>query len=143
MKIAGARNQISNLKIIPAINLSERHAVFLAFALIFIISNLYLYWFGDYLFFYQENISLFVFSSQYLHQFLIKPGGLLEYAANFLAQGYFNTVYGSMILSAIISLFLFVTARINKRLSPGRSISLWLILTPSFLLLVMQIYIII
>ena len=139
MKIAGARNQISNLKIIPAINLSERHAVFLAFALIFIISNLYLYWFGDYLFFYQENISLFVFSSQYLHQFLIKPGGLLEYAANFLAQGYFNTVYGSMILSAIISLFLFVTARINKILSPGRSLSLLLILLPSCLLLVMQI----
>ena len=139
MKIAGTKNQISNLKIIPAINLSERHAVFLAFALIFIISNLYLYWFGDYLFFYQENISLFVFSSQYLHQFLIKPGGLLEYAANFLVQGYFITVYGSMILSAIISLFLFVTARINKILSPGRSLSLLLILLPSWLLLLMQI----
>jgi hypothetical protein len=139
MKTAGAKSQRSNLKIIPAINLTERHAVFLAFALIFIVSNIYLYWFGDYLFFYQENISLFVFSSQYLHPFLIKPGGLLEYAANFLVQGYFNTLYGSVVLSAIISFLLVVCARIAKRLSPGGSISLLLILTPSWLLLLMQI----
>jgi hypothetical protein len=139
MKIAGAKNHISIPKIIPAINFAERHRVYLAFALIFIISNLYLYLFGDYLFFYQENISLFVFSSQYLHQFVVKPGGLLEYAANFLVQGYFNTLYGSMILSAIISLLLLVIARINKRLSPGRSMSLLLILGPSWLLLLMQI----
>ena len=118
--------------------LSKRHNILIALFLIFIISNIYLYWFGSYLFFYQESNTLFLFSSQYLHQFVIKPGGLLEYAGNFLAQGYFSPAYGSLILSVILTSLIYVVSQIHKRLDSGRSESLFLIAVPSSLLLLMQ-----
>lgn len=108
------------------------------FAILFVFSFLYFYLFGNYVFFYQENLSLFVFSSEYLQQFAVKPGGFLEYAGNFFTQGYFNSVYGSIILSAIFTLLAIVFLKINKRLFPDRSYSLPFIVLPSCLLLLMQ-----
>ena len=89
-------------------------------------------------FFYQENKSLFIFSGEYLQKFLIKPGGFLEYAGNFLTQGYYNSAYGSLIISSLPVLFCFVFIKINRQLSADRSFSLLLILLPSCLLLLLQ-----
>ena len=96
---------------------------YLSIATLFIIAFCYFYFFENYLFFFQENQSLFIFSTDYFHQFVSKPGGLLVYAGNFLTQGYFNDVYGALIVSALLSLFGLLFLKINRRLSPGRAFS--------------------
>lgn len=107
-------------------------------ASLFIISGLYFYLFGNSVFFYQENLSLFVFSCDYLRQFTLKPGGLLEYAGNFLSQGYFNDIYGAFILSVVFTSFAIVFLKINKKLSADRSFSLLFVSLSSCILILMQ-----
>ena len=68
-------------------NRAKKLAVYLSLGLLFSISAVYFYWFENGIFFYQENESLFIFSYEYLQKFIVKPGGLLEYAGNFLKQG--------------------------------------------------------
>ena len=116
----------------------ERYYLYIVLIIVFTISIIYLYWFGDYLFFYQENLTLFIFSPEYLRQFVIKPGGLLEYTGNFLAQGYFSSAYGSMILSVILTSIVIVVNLIYKRVSRGKLAPLFFIVIPSSLLLLMQ-----
>ena len=62
--------------------LTERFVLNLSLTLFFIISTTYFYFFGNGIFFYQENKSLFIFSSEYIQKFLVKPGGLLFYSGN-------------------------------------------------------------
>jgi hypothetical protein len=93
---------------------------------------------GNYVLYFQETQSLFIFSGEYLHQHLLKPGGLLEYAARFLAQFYAGKISGSFILAVILILPGIILHIINKRLIPGISFSLLFLLIPSFLLLIMQ-----
>jgi hypothetical protein len=107
-------------------------------ASLFIISGLYFYLFGNSVFFYQENLSLFVFSCDYLRQFTSKPGGLLEYAGNFLSQGYFSNLYGAFILSAVFTSIAIVFLKINIRLSADRSFSLLFAALASCILILMQ-----
>ena len=112
--------------------------VVISLSLLFILSTVYFYWFGNYLFFFQENQSLFVFGSEYLQKFIRIPGGLLEYTGNFLKQGYFNYAYGSIILSLVFTSVAIVFLKLNRRLSPGGSYSLSYILLPSCFLILMQ-----
>jgi hypothetical protein len=107
-------------------------------ASIFILSGLYFYLFGNYIFFYQENLSLFVFSCDYLKQFTSKPGGLLEYAGNFISQGYFNNLYGTLVLSAVFISIAIIFLKINKKLSHDRSFSLLFAALVSCFLILMQ-----
>jgi len=116
----------------------DKYSLHIVLTIVFIISNIYLYWFGDYIFFYQENITLFIYSTKYLHHFIIKPGGLLEYFGNFLAQGYFSSAYGSIILSTILTIIVIVVNRIYKRVSRVKSTPLSIIVIPSLLLLLIQ-----
>jgi hypothetical protein len=139
MRTKGAKNANQLMQKSAFRKITDRHVTFLTPVLVFIISYIYLFFFNDILFFYQENISLFVFSGQYLHQFLIKPGGLLEYTGNFLAQFFFNSAYGALILSAILTSFVIAGIKINSRLSSGKSLPLILIVIPLCLLLLMQI----
>ncbi len=107
-------------------------------ALLFVFSFLYFYFFGNYVFFYQENLSLFVFSGEYLLQFVLKPGGMLEYLGNFLGQFYFNFFYGSVILSTLFALIAIVFLKISKRLFSNRSCLFPFAILPSCLLILMQ-----
>jgi hypothetical protein len=107
-------------------------------ASIFILSGIYFYLFSNYVFFYQENQSLFVFSSDYLKQFTSKPGGLLEYAGNFLSQGYFNNLYGTLILSAVFTSITIIFLRINKKLSADTTFSFLFAALASCFLILMQ-----
>lgn len=138
MKINKAIKEITGRIIIPDPKWSERFDVYLSLALLLIISTVYFYWFGNYIFFFQENLSLFVFSGEYLQQFAVKPGGLLEYAGNFLVQGYYNYAYGSILLSVLFIVLVIVFLRINKRLSSDGSYSLLFIVLPSCLMLLIQ-----
>lgn len=112
--------------------------IYSLFGLFLIFSFLYFYLFGNYVFFYQENLSLFVFSGEYFQQYAVKPGGLLEFAGNFLKQGYFNNIYGSVILSVVFILIGIIFLKISKRLFPNRPYSLSLAVLPSCLLLLLQ-----
>jgi hypothetical protein len=112
--------------------------VYLSLVLLFIISFTYFYWFGNGVFFYQENRTLFIFSADYLQKFTEKPGGLLVYAGNFLTQGYFNALYGSLLVSVLLILISVFFIKIIRQLSADRSYSLFLILLPSCLLLLLQ-----
>jgi hypothetical protein len=125
-------------KSLQEVKLAERFIVYFSLALLFIISVTYFFWVGNGIFFYQENNSLFIFSGEYLQKFIAKPGGLLEYAGNFLAQVYYNSAYGSLLISALLILLCLVFIGVNRRLSAGRSFSLLFILLPSCLLLLLQ-----
>ena len=106
---------------------------------LFSISFVYFLCFGNGLFFLQENRSLFIFSKEYLNDFIVKPGGLLEYAGNFFTQFYFSKVFASLIISLSLLLFYYLFIRINKLLSEDNSFSFPLVLIPSCLMLLMQI----
>ena len=125
-------------KILLKGKITERFVVYFSLAILFIISFTYFYWVDNSIFFYQEYKSLFIFSSEYLQRFAIKPGGLLEYAGNFLTQGYYNSAYGSFIISLLLMLLCIVFIQINKQLSSDRSFSLLLIVLPVCLLLLSQ-----
>ncbi len=108
------------------------------FAALFVISLLYFCFIGSYIFFYQENQMLFVFSGDYLKQFAVKPGGLLVYAGNFLSQGYFSNIYGAFILTAVFILNAIIFLEINKKLSSDRTFSLLFASLAACVLIVMQ-----
>lgn len=93
---------------------------------------------GNYVLYFQETQSLFVFSVDYLHKFLLKPGGLLEYAARFLTQFYAGRFSGAIILSIVLTLPGIILYLINKRLIPGLPFSLLFLMIPSCLLMLMQ-----
>lgn len=105
---------------------------------LFVLSGLYFFLFGNYIFFYQENMSLFVFTCDYLEQFTSKPGGLLEYTGNFLSQFYFNNIYGALIQSSVLISISVVFLKINKKLSPAGSFSLLFAVLVSCILILMQ-----
>ena len=109
--------------------------LFIWTGLLFTISFLYFFLFGDKLLFIQEEKSLFIFSGEYFHDFFLKPGGIIDYAGNFLTQGYFNRIYGSLVISISLLLFCKLFIRINKLLSGNRTFSFLLVLIPSCLLL--------
>lgn len=98
----------------------------------------YFYMAGNYILVFQETRSLFLFSGEYLHKFLLKPGGLLEYTAKFLTQFYADSFSGPLVISVILTIPAVILYFINKRLIPGISYSLVFLLIPSFLLLLMQ-----
>ncbi|MDP4221824.1 MAG: DUF6057 family protein [Bacteroidota bacterium] len=105
---------------------------------VFIISGLYFYLIGNYLFFYQENQMLFVFSRDYLKQFASKPGGFLEYAGNFLSQGYFSNLYGALILAVVFTIITIIFIRINKKLASDKTFSLLFAVLSACLMILIQ-----
>jgi hypothetical protein len=124
--------RMNNIKIV------QTRDVYVSIALFLLAAFIYFYLIGNYILFFQETQSLFVFSSEYLHQFLLKPGGLLEYAAKFLTQFYAGKLSGSLLLSVILTLPGILIYFINKQLIPGKSLSLLFMMIPSCLLFLMQ-----
>jgi hypothetical protein len=125
-------------KIRQAMEMAEKLPVRISLILILTTSIAYFYFYGEGLFFFQENKSLFIFSNEYLWKYLMKPGGLLEYSGNFLTQYYYSDLYGSLINVACLILVFLVFLKTDRRLRAG-SFSILLILIPSFLLFFIQI----
>jgi hypothetical protein len=112
--------------------------IYLSLAVLFISVFGYFCFIANYVLYFQETQSLFVFSTDYLHKSMLKPGGLIEYAARFLTQFYHAKVTGSLILAMVLTLPASILHSVNKRLIPGTSFSLLLLLIPTFALLIMQ-----
>ncbi len=125
-------------KIIERIKMSRGKDTWYFLAFFFILAFIYFYFFGGYLLFFQEQQSLLVFSAPFLHDFLLKPGGLLDLTGKFLTQFYKNDLTGSILLAAVLTLPGIILFQINRRLIPDKVLSPLLILIPSCLLMVMQ-----
>ncbi len=115
-----------------------RYGTHISLFLLFALSFGYLQWFGSGIFFHQENKSLFIFSFDYLTKYLSIPGGLIVYAGNFLIQGYFSTLFGSLINSILLILLFLVLRSVLNRSSQKVSTSLLLMLLLPLILLVCQ-----
>lgn len=107
-------------------------------AILFVISFLYFLIIGKHIFSYQDSQILFVYSGDYLQQYLCKPGGVLEYAGNFLAQVYFNPVLGSLLLSSIFLMIALVSLRIIKVIYTNGPFLLPFAVLPSCILIFLQ-----
>jgi hypothetical protein len=118
---------------------AEMHGIRVSFIILFLVSFIYLIFFGKGIFFYQENKSLFIYSIDYFEKFLARPGGLLVYAGNFLTQGYFNILYGSLINSILLVLISLVIRAVLKHITcPGSFTIIWIFL-PSVIILLCQV----
>jgi hypothetical protein len=93
---------------------------------------------GNYVLYFQETQSLFVFSFEYLQRYVLKPGGLIEYAGRFLTQFYADRLAGSLIISIVLTLPIVFLYFITRRINLKSSSSLLFILIPSGLLMLMQ-----
>ena len=107
-------------------------------AMFFIMASCYFFFFGGYILFFQEQQSLFLYTASYLTDFFVKPGGLLDLSGRFLTQFYISKFAGSIILAVILTIPAIILAYINRRLIPGSPFSVFLLLVPSCLLLLMQ-----
>ena len=120
-------------------NISERkNDLYVATGLLFLGAFAYFCFPGNYILYFQENQTLFLFTGEYLHKYLLKPGGPLEYIARFLEQFYAGRFAGSLLLAIVLTLPAIMLHRINRHLTRGSSFSLPLMLVPSLLLMVMQ-----
>ena len=85
---------------------------------------------------YQTNYCFFVFSREFLMQFLDRPGGLLAYAGRFLGQFYHYPWLGALIVSALVTCFGAALFVVLKRLR--RTVSIFHTFFPCTLLLVLH-----
>jgi hypothetical protein len=97
---------------------------FMPFLLIFVLCTLYFSSFGDYITYYQEKNSLFVFSKDYLANYLNQPGSLLIYIGNFLSTFFYFPFTGAVVIGLLISFSGFIVSRITKLLSGKISYSI-------------------
>jgi len=125
-------------KISDRLKISREISAWYFLAFFFVLAFVYFYFFGAYILFFQEQQYLFVFSSSYLHEFLSRPGGLLDLAGKFLTQFYLCKLAGSFILACILTLQGIILLRLNRRLIAGVLFSNPLLLIPSCILLLMQ-----
>ncbi len=93
---------------------------------------------GDYILYFQEQQSLFVFSTDYINEFFLKPGGPLELTGKFLTQFYSNAFTGSVILSTILTLNGLLLVRINRQLDFFNTLSILIVIIPICILMLLQ-----
>ena len=116
----------------------SRHGTHICIFLLFALSFSYLQWFGSGVFFHQENKSLFIYSFDYLEKYLSRPGGLLVYAGNFIMQGYFSSLSGSIINSTLFVLLSLLLRTVLNRFQTTDPARLFLMILPPLVLLVCQ-----
>ncbi|MDQ1297106.1 MAG: hypothetical protein QG611_1085, partial [Bacteroidota bacterium] len=122
----------------PVITDSGKFGIYFSLFLVFIIPFLYFLIFGKHIFTYQDNLTLFVYSGEYLDHFALKPGGLLEYAGNFIAQGYFNPIIGSLILTSLFTLIAYIFLKIAEEIYYNGMFLTTLMVLPSVILMILQ-----
>ncbi len=91
--------------------------------------------FADYVEYYQEKISLFVFSSDYLKSSLTQPGSMLVYIGRFLTTFYYYPVAGAIIISLIICMIIYMISKIISILTDKTSNLLPVLFGAGFLIL--------
>jgi hypothetical protein len=73
--------------------------------------------FADYVEFYQEKLSLFIFTGDFFRENITQPGSLLVYSGKFLSTFYYYPVAGSLVISLIITLIVYLMSVILSNLS--------------------------
>jgi hypothetical protein len=71
---------------------------------------------------YQCQIPVFQWQKTFFTDFLSFPGGLAEYASNFLSQFYYYPLLGSLIITACLALICALTLLIQRTVSPDSKI---------------------
>lgn len=123
---------------IPKAKISESIHQYSLMLLFFILSFGYFLRFGNYILFFQENQSLFLFSGEYLHDFLIKPGGLLAYSGKFLTQFYHNEFTGAFILSVLLTDIYYLSIKLLGFLKSDLPFARLIAMIPACCLVLMQ-----
>jgi hypothetical protein len=75
-------------------------------------SFIYFGFIADYIFFYQEKSSLFIFSYDFLLENLHQPGGLLIWLGKFFSTFYYYPIAGAIIVSSILTLNALLVSKI-------------------------------
>jgi hypothetical protein len=89
----------------------------LPYLVFFIASFIYFGFFGNYIFFYQEKASLFIFSTDFLFENLHQPGGFLIWIGKFFSTFYYFPFAGTLVLSVFMTLIVILISEINFILS--------------------------
>ena len=113
----------------------NRLIFFLPYLILFTGSFVFFGFFADYIEFYQEKLSIFVFSGDYFINYIDQPGSLLVYLGKFLTTFYYYPVSGAAIISLIICLIIYMTSKIISTLSGRESIMLPLLFGTAFFIL--------
>ena len=107
----------------------------LPFLIFFTGSFIFFAFLADYIGFFQEKQSLFIFSGDYLNNTIRQPGSPLVYLGRFLTTFCYYPVAGGFLIALIIFLLILMTSRIITFLSGKSSILLPLIAGTVFLIL--------
>ena len=91
--------------------------------------------FADYIEFYQEKVSLFVFSRDYFIDNINQPGSLLVWSGRLLTTFYYYPFAGGLIISLIICLIIFLISRIINFLTGKATLLLPLLFGTAFFIL--------
>lgn len=89
----------------------------LTFLIFFIINFFYFFLFAGYQFFYQEKLSLFIFSADFFREHFSQPGGFITYISVFLKAFYHYKFAGAVILSLTLLLVVIISVEIEKTLT--------------------------
>jgi hypothetical protein len=95
----------------------------LPYLVFFAVSFIYFAFFGNYISYYQEKSSLFIFSADFLYENLHQPGGFLIWFGKFFTTFYYNPVIGAILLSAFLTLVIILASGIISLLT-GKKYSL-------------------
>ena len=86
---------------------------------------------------FKEQLSLFLYSSDFLQPYILRPGGWAAYIGDFLAQFYINRWTGALIQTSLMVAILKIMEGILKKAGGNRGLSLRAII-PAMLLAVLQ-----
>jgi hypothetical protein len=80
--------------------------------------------FGNYVFFFQEKSSLFLFSSDYLSEHLIQPGGFLIWLGKLFTVFYYHKILAAVLLLLLVLMTMMLVMLISKDISRRRNYTL-------------------
>ena len=73
------------------------------FAVLFAVTFIFFAFFGDYVLFFQEKSSLFLFTKEFLTENLHQPGGFLIWLAKLASSFFFSPLTGALIISVVLT----------------------------------------
>jgi len=93
---------------------TKRQGILMPYIVFFLLMFVYFNWFANYIFFYQEKSSLFLVSYSSLIEALNRPGGFLNYLGQFVTTFYFYPLAGSVLVSVVLCLVVWLVAETGK-----------------------------
>jgi hypothetical protein len=93
----------------------------LPYLVFFTASFIYFSFFADYVLFYQEKSSLFIFSSDFLKENLHQPGGLLIWIGKLVTSFFYYPFTGGLVVALILTLIVLTVSAIIRIISGNNS----------------------